>query len=163
MANEKHYTVMSFTDDAITVDTTGVGAVTADDILAVNYIYWDETQTPSARQVDCYASDAMAFIADAQVEGDAAKVTEKYLTSIVQANATLAMDPDYAFDQDKDANLRKDNLYILLAQCFYNLHLFENSLIAVQELDPGFDVDFDTDPAALYKLQNKIEMLLSGV
>ena len=153
LANEMHYTVKSFTDTTITLEPKDPAVdlpPTADDILKVNYIFWDKTITPTDLQIDSYAGDAAVSAANLE-----------YLTSIIGANAALEMNPDYAFEYDQ--RVKKERLYILLAQCYYNLKLFENALIEVQKLDPTFTVDFEADPTALYKLQNKIETLLGGV
>lgn len=87
--------------------------------------------------------------------------TNKFQEAVDTANVVLSSDPSWSFGHDPSVNHL--DLYLILAQSYYELADFETSLDIVQQyFEPGFDVDPDT-PEGRTSLADKIEELWDQV
>jgi len=80
--------------------------------------------------------------------------TDKFREAIDTANVVLSSNPTWAFSHDD--NIDSTDLHLLLAQCYYDIAIFDSSLTQVREYyDPNFWVDVNT-PAGKIALGEKI-------
>jgi len=85
----------------------------------------------------------------------AASVTGKFREAIDTANVVLSSNPTWTFSHD--ASINSDDLHLLLAQCYYDIAIFDSSLTQViNYYDPNFWQDVST-PAGKDTLSMKIQ------
>jgi tetratricopeptide (TPR) repeat protein len=68
--------------------------------------------------------------------------TNKFREAIDTANVVLSSNPTWAFSHD--ASINSADLHLLLAQCYYDIAIFDSSLIQVRTQYPYFEVDVNT-------------------
>jgi tetratricopeptide (TPR) repeat protein len=69
--------------------------------------------------------------------------TNKFREAIDTANVVLSSNPSWAFSHD--ASINSGDLHLLLAQCYYNIAIFDSSLMQVRNYyDPNFWQDVKT-------------------
>jgi tetratricopeptide (TPR) repeat protein len=86
--------------------------------------------------------------------------TSKFREAIDTANVVLSSNPTWSFGHDPSVNYL--DLYLILAQSYYELADFYMSLEMVQYFDPNFDADPNT-PEGRKNLADKIEELWDQV
>ncbi|NOZ63101.1 MAG: tetratricopeptide repeat protein [Calditrichaeota bacterium] len=103
--------------------------------------------------LDANYNDALAgnsFLAHARKD---------YQTAVQDGNKVVANDPNWDFSHD--ANIDIVDVYLVLAESYFALQDFTNSLLQVQKIDPTFSVDVSTYEGKA-KLADKIEALRNG-
>lgn len=137
-------TVVDTLDPPFPPDTT--------DLLQVNYVYYKGGETDI--QVEAYCGDGAVYCAEATMS----LKTSDYLASITQSNGVLKMDSNYQSKYDDWITARR--VRITLAQCYYNLKMFDKAIEEVCKVDTSWTPpSYDSD-TFYYELWKKIKELL---
>jgi outer membrane protein assembly factor BamD (BamD/ComL family) len=78
----------------------------------------------------------------------------KFREAIDTANVVLSSNPSWAFSHD--ASIDSIDLHLLLAQCYYDIAIYDSSLLQVKTHFPNFEVDVNTS-GGRDSLASKIE------
>jgi len=105
--------------------------------------------TPASQiQLEIYTGRAFSYHAKQQ-----------YLSGIDDCNEVLATDSNFVFS--RDTTVTANSVAALLAANYFGVGDFTNALLAVQVVDPTFQVDVNTE-TGLAALAAKIEALTTG-
>ena len=132
-------------------------------IDAYNGAGWTSARLQQLSQAADYFSQCLNLDANYNdgLAGNAflAHARKEYQTAIDNGNKLVANDSNWNFSHDSNIDIL--GIYLVLAESYFALEDFTNSLLQVQKIDPTFSVDVSTYEGKA-KLADKIEALRNG-